>query len=302
MSDNTLISILSAVHNEEAHIDEMIESVRSQSHQTWELIFVSDGSTDGTEDLIRKAARTDPRIRLEGDGRKIGKSAAFNTAFARSIGDVIVLLAGDDTLPRESLSKRASIFDDIDVRAERAVAYFKLVTMSEDPRHHGTVLPRGDAGAHSGGTMVMTRALAAHVFPIDERLVAEDQWLSYAAEGSTDDIREETFVVLNYRVHDGNSHPRMQPFASMSASMAKRHEAWNLLLRCSRLQLSSEVTAKLQALYQAELLRRRGRILRLAMHRDLPLKDRLAFIAMSSKSLYALRQRFYMQLSGRRSR
>jgi len=102
------ISILSAVYNEAQHIAEMIKTVQAQDLLDWEILFVDDGSTDDTVKLIKKHAAQDPRVRLISHGSKLGKVKAFNTALEASLGDVIVLLAGDDRLPQGSLVSRAT--------------------------------------------------------------------------------------------------------------------------------------------------------------------------------------------------
>lgn len=145
------VSVLSAVHNEESYLPEMIRSLLHQSHEDWEAIFVSDGSTDATEELIVKAAAAEPRIRLVGEGAKIGKVAAFNAAFNNSAGDVVVLLAGDDTLPEDSLETRCRALRGVDCHTDLVVAFFKLRTMSGNRKHDGLILPRGAAASHSGG-------------------------------------------------------------------------------------------------------------------------------------------------------
>jgi glycosyltransferase involved in cell wall biosynthesis len=61
----------------------------------WELIFVDDGSTDGSWDEIVRLSERDPRIRGVRLRRNFGKSAALSAAFAASTGRVIVTLDGD---------------------------------------------------------------------------------------------------------------------------------------------------------------------------------------------------------------
>lgn len=296
------VSVLSAVNNEAIHLPEMLESVRAQTHEDWELVFVSDGSTDDTLGVLAAAAADEPRILLAGDGSKVGKAAAFNTAFTHSVGELVVLLAGDDTIPEGSLATRHAVLADADPAVDELVAFFKLRTMSENPEHDAMVLPRGAGSSHSGGTITMTRALANRVFPIDESLVAEDLWLSRASEGLAMEIRERQDVVLNYRIHDGNSNPRMRPFDEMSRAMADRHEAWRLLLDCPRFELPPESRRTLETLYDAELLRREGRVRKLLTYGRLPRADRASFAAMAHPRLFTLRQRHYRLLTGRLSR
>ena len=295
------VSILSAVHNEEAFISEMISSVRDQTHTDWELLFVSDGSTDATEDLVREAAALDHRIRLVRGGSKIGKVDAFNTAFAASSGEIVVLLAGDDTIPATSLSDRLAEFEDVDPSGADVVAFFKLRTMSQNPRQNGATLPRGTGGGHSGGTLAMTRHLAERVFPVDSSLVSEDLWLVRASEGMGE-VRENRSVVLNYRIHAHNSNPRNQDFATMHAAMTERHRAWGVLLESKQLDLEWATRLELEQLRALEDLRLEGRLWRIVRYREARWVDRLAYAAMAHPLLFRTRRKFFRVLSGRRGR
>jgi glycosyltransferase involved in cell wall biosynthesis len=293
----TLVSILSAVHNEADFVEEMIESVRSQSHEDWELVFVDDGSTDETVSVIQRWAGADHRIRLAGHGSKIGKVGAFNTAFRASTGDVVVLLAGDDTLPPDSLRVRVDALAATPAGTP-AVAFFKIRWFSEDPRFDGIVHPRGDRGNRSGGSITMNRALADRVFPIHESLVAEDIWLGEAAEDIAEHVIDVPHIVLNGRIHARNSHPRSQPFDVFNESMHRRHRAWQALADHEGLDLSQVTRARLAALWEAERRRHAGRTTAVLQAPGLPVVSRLALASMSGPRLYALRRRFYRLFSG----
>ncbi len=291
------ISILSPVYNEEQHLQEMLDSVRAQSHDDWELLFVDDGSTDGTVGQLQDAAQGDPRIRLVAHGEKLGKVAAFNLAFEASTGDVIVLLAGDDRLPPESLAVRSA-----DLRScppgSLGLASYKLKTFSDDPDVDGMTLPRGDATSMSGGSLTFSRELARVVFPIPESLPSEDIWLGFAGPAVAGRHVRNPVVVLEYRIHPGNSNPRNRPFEVMSASITPRHEAYRLLLDQDRFPLPAPVREHLVALYAAEVARREGHTARILRTRGLTWPERASVASMSRPDLWRLRSRFYALLSG----
>jgi glycosyltransferase involved in cell wall biosynthesis len=295
------ISVLTPVFNEEKHLAEMIQSLVDQTHSDWELLLVDDGSTDSSSRIIQHAAHQDSRIIDASAGHKLGKVRAFNRAFDQATGDLIVLLGGDDRLPTDSLAIRHAAFADVD-EGERVVAFFKIRTFSEDPRYDAMTLPKGTAVSRSGGSITMNRELARVAFPIDESLVAEDIWLSYIAADVAERIMEVPEVVLDYRIHAGNSNPRNRPFDEMSEAMHARHRAWHVLTRTDRFELASSTRQQLDRLWDAEELRQRGATLQLVVKGDLPLMDRLAMASMSSEPLYRLRSRFYRLFSGLRGR
>lgn len=296
------ISILSAVFNEELFLEELILSLLAQDHEDWEALFVSDGSTDRTVQLIEHWASKDRRIQVVGEGAKVGKASAFNRAYEAATGDLIVLVGGDDTMPSDGLSVRRKSLLDVDPRRDLAVAFFKIRTMSTNSAQDGLLLPRGDGGSRSGGTITLTRALAHRIFPIDERLPSEDLWLTRAAEGHASIVRDSTHVVLNYRIHAGNSNPRGQSFQSMSSAIALRHQAWSLLLRSEKLDLHEDTRLALQRLEHLERLRLRGRVFRIMCYRAASFGDRAAYAAMAKPPLFWIRKRLFRVLSGRRNR
>ena len=61
----------------------------------WELVFIDDGSRDGTWDEIVRLSEQDPRVRGLRMRRNFGKSAALAAGFAASTGRVIATLDGD---------------------------------------------------------------------------------------------------------------------------------------------------------------------------------------------------------------
>lgn len=295
------ISVLSPVYNEQTHLGEMLDSLRAQTHADWEVCFVDDGSTDETVALIQAAAAQDGRIRLVGHGEKVGKSAAFNRAYAASTGDVIVLLAGDDRLPPDSLAIRAADLATCHP-GDLGLAAYKLRSFSEDPAMDGMELPRSDATSASGGVLTFARELADLVFPIPESLPSEDIWLGFAGPAVARRYVRHPVVVLEYRIHPGNSNPRNRDFETMSASIAPRHEAWKLLLEQDRFPLPAADRAHLEALYAAERHRRRGDVTAILRQRGLSLAERGSLAAMADSRLWTARKRFYKILSGRQGR
>ena len=58
------LSVLFPVRNGRETVREALESILHQSFSDFEFLVVDDGSTDGTGEVLREAAREDARIRL----------------------------------------------------------------------------------------------------------------------------------------------------------------------------------------------------------------------------------------------
>jgi glycosyltransferase involved in cell wall biosynthesis len=70
-------------------IDPSVEPLR------WEIIFVDDGSTDGSFGLLRELAAAHPAVRALRLRRHLGKAAALSAGFAAARGDIVVSLDAD---------------------------------------------------------------------------------------------------------------------------------------------------------------------------------------------------------------
>ena len=97
-------SIVMPVHNVAAYVAESIASVQAQTFESWELIVVEDGSTDGTEGIVQVLANADPRIRLFSQ-RNAGVASARNRGLDMAQGEFLVFLDGDDLWRRDYLER-----------------------------------------------------------------------------------------------------------------------------------------------------------------------------------------------------
>lgn len=111
------ISFAGCVYNKAAWIAESIESLQKQTLENIEVLFVDDGSTDGTPDIIRHYMKDDKRIRLFRLKRNMGLGIAWAEAHKQARSDIIAVISGDDiwTQKRAELTYRAFQNKSIDV-------------------------------------------------------------------------------------------------------------------------------------------------------------------------------------------
>src|SRR6266540_1296633 len=96
--DGRLVSVVVPAHNEEATVARFVERTAkafAQLGRPWELLYVDDGSTDGTAAAVEAAARAEPRVRLVRQRRNLGLTEALNRGFREANGEVIVFLPAD---------------------------------------------------------------------------------------------------------------------------------------------------------------------------------------------------------------
>jgi glycosyltransferase involved in cell wall biosynthesis len=109
-----VVSAITIFYNGERFLGEAIESVLAQTHDSWELLLVDDGSTDGSTAIARGyAARHPHRIRyLEHPGhRNRGMSASRNLGLAQSRGALVSFLDSDDVWLPEKLARQVATLD-----------------------------------------------------------------------------------------------------------------------------------------------------------------------------------------------
>ncbi|MDY4951958.1 MAG: glycosyltransferase family 2 protein, partial [Prevotella sp.] len=92
------ISVVVPLYNEEESLPELhawVERVMKANNLTYEMIFVNDGSTDGSWNTIERLAGEDPNVKGIKFRRNYGKSPALYCGFKAAEGDVVVTMDAD---------------------------------------------------------------------------------------------------------------------------------------------------------------------------------------------------------------
>ena len=92
-----MISIVIPLFNENESISDLYIEICDalSSYDNWEIIFIDDGSSDGSKDKIIDIISKDSRSRLISFYRNYGKSAALSEGFNYSKGDIIITMDAD---------------------------------------------------------------------------------------------------------------------------------------------------------------------------------------------------------------
>ncbi len=93
---NPLVSIIIPTYNGAAYIAGAIESVLSQEYLNWELLIISDGSTDDTKTIVEKYSTHDTRIVFSENENNSGIQKTLNRGIALAKGKYIARLDDDD--------------------------------------------------------------------------------------------------------------------------------------------------------------------------------------------------------------
>jgi len=112
--DGPLVSVVVIFLNEERYLGEAVASVLAQTHQSWELLLVDDGSTDGSSALARGLAACKPeQVRyLEHAGHaNLGMSASRNAGLRAARGRYVAFLDADDVLRPATLADQVALLE-----------------------------------------------------------------------------------------------------------------------------------------------------------------------------------------------
>jgi len=93
-----VISVVVPVHNEERSVALLYDELRAALEpldREWEVVYVDDGSTDGSFAALTRLHAATPNVRVIRLRRNFGKSAALAAGFAEAAGDVVVTIDGD---------------------------------------------------------------------------------------------------------------------------------------------------------------------------------------------------------------
>ena len=98
-NDKKIISIIVPCYNEEKTIPIFYKEIdivsKDMKKLEFEFIYVDDGSTDKTLEILRDYAKKDKRVRYISFSRNFGKEAAMYAGINNAIGDYVAIMDAD---------------------------------------------------------------------------------------------------------------------------------------------------------------------------------------------------------------
>lgn len=105
MSKKPEISVLMPTYNDSKYIPAAIQSVLSQSLESWELLVIDNGSTDNTPDIVKQFAEDDKRIEYLRE-KRTGQLNALHYGAQFIQGNYVSILHSDDELLDDRVLER----------------------------------------------------------------------------------------------------------------------------------------------------------------------------------------------------
>lgn len=109
MAENKKVSIITCFYNEEKYLEKAIDSVLAQTYSNFELILVNDGSTDRSDEIVRRY-QDNRIIYISYEGNK-HQSYARNRGIEAATGDYIGFFDGDDIMLPDKVEKQVKYLD-----------------------------------------------------------------------------------------------------------------------------------------------------------------------------------------------
>ncbi|TAA46783.1 glycosyltransferase family 2 protein [Corallincola spongiicola] len=111
------VTVLIAAFNEVEHIETTVRNKLAQDypHDKLQVIVISDGSDDGTDELVMEIAEEDPRVRLLVQMPRAGKTSALNMAVPEAEGELLLFSDANSVYKSDAIAQLVKNFADPEV-------------------------------------------------------------------------------------------------------------------------------------------------------------------------------------------
>lgn len=112
------ISVFLPVFNEGENIEKAVRSIKKylqKRFKDFEILIISDGSTDSTNEIIRELSKNDKRIKLFARNKRLGYGAGLRAGFKHASRDLIFYTDADNQFYIEDMDKLFPLLDSYDI-------------------------------------------------------------------------------------------------------------------------------------------------------------------------------------------
>jgi GT2 family glycosyltransferase len=201
-----VVSVVTATHNRKERVAMLLDGLRRQTlaRDQFEVIIVDDGSSDGTEDVLREAERSgDLPLSVYFHEQPRGAATARNTGW-RTAAAPLIAFTDDDCVPTpgwlEALLQHASPDADVIVQGRTQPIESERHNLGPFSR---TVDISGPTPHYETCNILYPRALLERVGGLDESYAAagEDSDLGWRAVGAGAELRFAEKALVEHAVH-----------------------------------------------------------------------------------------------------
>ncbi|WP_460934469.1 glycosyltransferase [Spirosoma humi] len=107
------VSVICTSFNQQAYLEQALQSVIGQDYPNVELIVIDNGSTDGSAERIAEFIQPYPSIQFIRNRTNLGLNRAFNQGLALAGGRYVIDLSADDVLLPSRISKQVALFEEL---------------------------------------------------------------------------------------------------------------------------------------------------------------------------------------------
>lgn len=191
MSSNAvpLVTVILTSYNYAPFLRKAIQSVLDQTYSRFELIAVDDGSKDESPEILK--SYFDPRLEVILQ-KNSGQASAWNTAFARSKGELIFFIDSDDWWAPEKIDRVVKMHEASDKL--NCLIQHNMTCVTPTGEHpYRRILPSGDCFSEmqangrisyfvTSSGLCVPRWVCDQIFPIPEVLrISPDAFLTRVA-------------------------------------------------------------------------------------------------------------------------
>jgi glycosyltransferase involved in cell wall biosynthesis len=201
-----LVSVLMTSFNREAFIEESMASVLNNTFTDLELIISDDCSSDGTIEIVKRIAQSDPRVRLHVNEKNLGDYPNRNKAASIARGKYIMYVDSDDTIKNDAIEFVVKHFAQ-NPSANFSVIYpfddvQELLVLSSDESLKRHFFKKSFLNLGPGGVVFNRSFFISNGSYSVKYGPANDLYshLKFASKGS---VLLLPYKYLNYRIHDG---------------------------------------------------------------------------------------------------